>query len=288
MVKVFCMNGLDKSVKYEIGKNSIHVGRAPENELRTRDEAVSGVHLKRKQVLEVQIEPYIFDEYPGFRRGLVLAVGIQNRGPSKELEAMLEEALARAAREPIDLKTHPLFTVWSDAHRRFGSNPNKFPPAHASLLKRVQKGGVRLPFINKVVAIMNYNSIVGRIPVGGDDMAKAGKTLSLRRARGSEFFVPLGSPEVKENPDPGEVIYVAEDSGEVMCRRWNWRNGHGTRITEETETILMNIDGLGEEAEKTSIVTRNRVARLLEEHCSAKTTVALLSPSQPRVSFEVQ
>jgi DNA/RNA-binding domain of Phe-tRNA-synthetase-like protein len=239
------------------------------------------------KMIEVQIEPSIFDDYPSFRRGLVLAVGIQNRGHSSELEAMLDEALAKSAAEPIDVKTHPLLAVWSDAHRRFGSNPNKFPPAHAALLKRVQKGGVRLPFINKVVAIMNYNSIIDRIPVGGDDLVKAGNVLALRRARGSEVFVPLGSPEVRENPDPGEVIYVVEDSGEVMCRRWNWRNGHGTRITEETEMILMNIDGLGEESEKTAISTRDRVARLLEEHCRARTTVALLSPLRPSFSFEV-
>jgi DNA/RNA-binding domain of Phe-tRNA-synthetase-like protein len=239
-------------------------------------------------MLDVQIEPSLFEDYPTFRRGLVLAVAIQNRGPSKELEAELDEALARAAREPVDVKVDPLVTVWSDAHRLFGSNPNKFPPAHAALLKRVQKGGVRLPFINKVVAIMNYNSIVDRIPVGGDDVERAGGVLSLRRAKGSEVFIPLGSPEIRENPDPGEVIYVVEDSGEVMCRRWNWRNGHGTRITEETKIMVMNIDGLGEDSEKRAVATRDRVAKMLEEYCQARTTADLLSPSRPRISLEVE
>lgn len=240
------------------------------------------------EMVDVLVEPNIFEDYPTFRRGLVLAMAIQNRGPSKELEAELDEALARAAREPVDVKADPLVTVWSDAHRLFGSNPNKFPPAHAALLKRVQKGGVRLPFINKVVAIMNYNSVVDRIPVGGDDVEKAGSVLALRRAKGGEVFVPLGSPETRENPDPGEIIYVVEDSGEVMCRRWNWRNGHGTRITEETKIIVMNIDALGEESEKRAVTTRDRVAKMLEEYCKARTTVDLLSPSRPRISFQVE
>jgi len=239
-------------------------------------------------MLDVLVDPGIFEDYPSFRRGLVLAVAIENRGPSMELETKLDEALALAARDPVDVKADPLITVWSDAHRLFGSNPNKFPPAHAALLKRVQKGGVRLPFINKVVAIMNYNSIVDRTPVGGDDVEKAGAVLALRRAEGSEVFIPLGSPEVRENPDPGEVIYVVEDSGQVMCRRWNWRNGHGTRITEETKIIVMNIDGLGEDSEKRTVVTRDRVAKMLEEYCRARTTVGLLSPSRPRTSFEVE
>jgi DNA/RNA-binding domain of Phe-tRNA-synthetase-like protein len=238
-------------------------------------------------MVDVQVEPSIFEDYPSFRRGLVLAQGIQNRGHSKELQDRLDEAVAQAAREPVDVKADPLVTAWSDAHRGFGSNPNKFPPAHAALLKRVQKGGVHLSFINKAVAIMNYNSIVDRIPVGGDDLERAGHVLTLRRARGDEIFVPLGSPEVRENPDPGEVIYVVEDSGQVMCRRWNWRNGHGTRIAEETRSMVMNIDGLGKESEMRAAVTRDRVAKMLEEYCGAKTTIALLSPSCPRVSFEV-
>ena len=240
------------------------------------------------EMVDVLVEPNIFEDYPTFRRGLVLAMAIQNRGPSKELEAELDEALARAAREPVDVKADPLVTVWSDAHRLFGSNPNKFPPAHAALLKRVQKGGVRLPFINKVVAIMNYNSVVDRIPVGGDDVEKAGSVLALRRAKGGEVFVPLGSPETRENPDPGEIIYVVEDSGEVMCRRWNWRNGHGTRITEETKIMVMNIDSLGEDSERRALATRDRVAKMLEAYCQAKTTVELLSPSRPRISFQVE
>jgi len=237
-------------------------------------------------VIEVRIEESIFKDFPSFRRGLVFAAGLENQGRSPELEDKLNEALAHAAQNPVDLKTDPRILAWSDAHRLFGSNPNKFPPAHASLLKRVQKGNVQLPFINKVVSVMNYNSIIDCIPVGGDDVDRAGKRLFLRRAEGREVFVPLGSPEVREKPDPGEVIYVREDSGEVMCRRWNWRNGHGTRITEETRIILMNIDGLGEESEERAVRTRDRVAQMLEKYCRAETTVALLSPSRPVWSFE--
>lgn len=237
-------------------------------------------------IIEVHVEESVFRDFPSFRRGLVLAAGLENQGHSPELENKLEDALSQAAMNPVDLKTDPRVLAWDEAHRKFGSNPRKFPPAHAALLKRVQKGGVHLPFINKVVAIMNFNSIADCIPVGGDDAERAGKRLSLRRARGDEVFSPLGSPDAQERPDPGEVIYVVEDSGEVMCRRWNWRNGHGTRITEETRIMVMNIDALGEESEERAVRTRDRVAQMLEKYCRAETTVALLSPSRPVWSFE--
>jgi DNA/RNA-binding domain of Phe-tRNA-synthetase-like protein len=78
---------------------------------------------------------------------------------------------------------------------------------------------------------------------------------------------------------------VVEDSGEVMCRRWNWRNGHVTRITEETTRIIMNIDGLGEDNEKRTLMTRDRVAKMLRDHCSAEISTGLLSPAQPSLTF---
>lgn len=235
----------------------------------------------------IQIQNEIFEAYPTFRRGIVIAKNIHNRGHSEALEEMLNQAIVKAGEQPIDVKSDARTVVWSEAHQRFGSNPNKFPPAHCALLKRVQKPGVRIPFINKVVAIMNYNSIVSITPVGGDDLARAGERLELRYATGDENFIPLGMPEKAEHPDSGEIIYVVGDSNEVMCRRWNWRNGHSTRVTEDTRTIVMNIDGLGEAIEAKTIRTRDRVAEMLAEFCQATVETALLSPSQPSLTFTI-
>jgi DNA/RNA-binding domain of Phe-tRNA-synthetase-like protein len=234
---------------------------------------------------EVRIQEEIFQAFPTFRRGIVFASNIQNEGPSEELESMLREAVAKAAERPVDLKSDLRMLAWAEAHRQFCSNPNKYPPAHAALLKRVQKGGVQIPLINKVVAIMNYNSILDAIPVGGDDVDRAGKSLVLRYASGEEVFSALGVPDNKEKAQAGEVIYVVEDTGVVMCRRWNWRNGHATRITEETTRIIMNIDGMGEGSEQRTLITRDRVAKMLKDYCGAETVTDLLTPSQPSLTF---
>ena len=236
---------------------------------------------------EIRIHKNLFQEYPTFRRGIVVAKNVHNHGHSQELEAVLNQAIAQAAQQPIDLKTDIRTIVWDQAHRQFGSNPNKFPPAHCALLKRVQKPGVRIPFINKVVAIMNYNSIIDVLPVGGDDVIQAGGSLELCYANGNETFTPLGNPENIEHPDPGEIIYVVSELGEVMCRRWNWRNGHKTRVTEDTQTIVMNIDGLGEGCEATTIITRERVAEMLKKFCQADTITTMLSPAQPSFQFDI-
>jgi DNA/RNA-binding domain of Phe-tRNA-synthetase-like protein len=137
------------------------------------------------------------------------------------------------------------------------------------------------------VAIMNINSIRDVIPVGGDDVIRAAGSLVLRYADGSELFTPLGTPDQTEQPVAGEVIYVVPESKEVMCRRWNWRNGHKTRIAEDTQVIVMNIDGLGAESEVRSIATRDRVAQMLEAYCQAQVTRTLLSPDQPSYAFDI-
>ena len=152
-------------------------------------------------------------------------------------------------------------------------------------IKRVQKPGAAIPFINKVVAIMNINSIKDVTPVGGDDVVRAAGSLELRYADGSESFTPLGNPDHKEQPVAGEVIYVVPESNEVMCRRWNWRNGHHTRIDEDTRVIVMNIDSLGKDSQSRAISTRDRVAQMLETFCQAEVLTTLLSPTQPIYSL---
>ena len=235
---------------------------------------------------EVQVRPEIFRDFPSFRRGIVVAREMQNHAYSERLEAMLGRLVEEKSSRPVDLKADPRILAWNDAHRHFGSNPNKFPPAHAALLKRIQRPGTQIPFISCVVAIMNYHSVASVMPVGGDDLAQAGCCLELCYATGSEIFAPLGAPEAVEHPVPGEVIYVAAESGQVMCRRWNWRNGHTTRITEETRHMVMNIDGLGEGSEERAMTTRDGVAAMIEEFCGARVTTALLTPSMPVFRFE--
>lgn len=236
---------------------------------------------------ETRVGEQIFERFPSFRRGIVVARKMNNRGSSKKLEALLHEALVSAAAAPIDLTADPRTAVWNETYRELGCNPKKFPPAHLALLKRIQKPGVSLPFINKAVAIMNYNSIQGVLPVGGDDLHQSGKTLELRPADGSERFTPLNDPDKTEHPDPGEIIYVVAETQEVMCRRWNWRNGFRTRITEDTEAMLMNIDGLGEDSEMRTASIRDRVARMLAQYCSAEVETALLTPAAPSFLFDL-
>lgn len=233
----------------------------------------------------IHIHPEIFALTPDFYRGIIIAENLNNIGGSSELLALLREA-------EDDIKTHekptslPSIVAWDEIHRAFGSNPNKFPPAHKNLLKRVNKPEVRLPFISKVVAIMNTSSLSLRTPVGGDDLKRCqdfGTDLELRLARGNETFLPLGKDVKEETPEENEVIYAVGDT--IMCRRWNWRNSCQTLITQETTEIVMNIDCLGEGASEQAQVGATMVAALLREFCGASVEEYVLSASEPSLQL---
>ncbi len=240
------------------------------------------------RVFTIKVHESVFEQEPTFCRGIVIAAGLHNFGPDIDLEARLLGACQDAADNPIDLATDQQIVAWADAFRALGSDPKRFPPAHLALRKRVQRPDSALSFINKAVAVMNLSSIAGVIPVGGDDLNRAtelGDVLELRPAIGYEHFVPLGQPDREEHPEPGEVILAINEA--VCCRRWCWRNGHLTRITEATTALVMNVDGLGPDSEARAMATRDRVAELLDHHCQAAVVTGVLSARCPEIQFKL-
>ena len=132
---------------------------------------------------------------------------------------------------------------------------------------------------------MNIVSIQNILPVGGDDIIAPDSTFKLGISDGSESFIPLGAPEIEERPDAGEVIYLISETKDVMCRRWNWRNGDKTKINGNTSNIIMNIDAIGEGSEARALKARDMVAELLEQYCGAETEKTLLSPEMRKYPF---
>ncbi|QDT78264.1 B3/4 domain protein [Gimesia maris] len=231
----------------------------------------------------LSVNQSIFDKYPTFRRGIVVALDLDNSRPCPELKEQLDQIIHDVQQSPIDFNVDFSTNIWKQAHREFGSNPNKFPPSHFAMRKRIQRGK-SIPFISPTVAVMNCNSLSANTSVGGDDIDRVSNHLILRHATGDEVFVPLFEEGVKEHPEPGEVIY-ADEQGRVMCRRWNWRNSHVTRIQHSTTNMVMNIDGLGSDCDSMIIRTRDRVAEMLACFCGARTYTTLLTPSEPDFEF---
>lgn len=221
---------------------------------------------------KIIIQDQLFEMFPNFRREVVVVRSLNNRTSYKPIRRLLKMQIDR--RTDIDLDGEPRLISWDEAHKKFGSSPRRYMPSIRSLLKRI-KSNPALPFINSVVALFNYISLKYCLPCGGDDIAAIEGDLVLGIADGSEVFQALGSTKV-ENPREGEVIYFDSLTKNVMCRRWNWRNGDSTKIEVHSQSLVINVDCLPPITPETGIQARDELAELLAEHCDAETETGSL------------
>ncbi len=231
--------------------------------------------------MSVFIDDNIFDMYPGFYRGIVIVDKAEIKDSDNRVRKLLKNMISERLDVSVEDSEH--IRAWDDAHRLFGSDPQQFYPSIKSLALRI-KAGQGLPFINTVVALMNYISLKYLLPCGGDDIDSTENNLFLRLANGDEKFYPLGQNPTLESPETNEVIYV-DGGNNVLCRRWNWRNGNVSKITSESKKILLNIDCLPPLARYTANEARDEFADLLKTHCNASVKVDFLCKEKNCIEF---
>ena len=181
---------------------------------------------------------------PGFTHVAVEAQGLVN-GPSTEgTSALLDDAARRLAVRLDGRPVHedPHMAAWRETYTAFGSKPNRTRNSAEALAKRALTDA-GLPRINVLVDIYNAISVAHLIPVGGEDTDHILGAMNLVRATGDEDFVTVAAgEETVEHPDAGEVVW-RDDAG-VTCRRWNWRQGPRTRLTEASTSAIFLLESL--------------------------------------------
>ncbi|MFF0082199.1 B3/4 domain-containing protein [Streptomyces canus] len=181
---------------------------------------------------------------PGFRHLAIEAHGLVN-GPSTDASsALLDEAARRLAVRLDGRAPHedPHMAAWREVYTAFGSKPSRTRNSAEALAKRALSDA-GLPRINVLVDLYNAISVAHLVPVGGEDLDRIRGGMRLVRATGDEDFVTVaGGEEAVDHPDAGEVIWRDEEG--VTCRRWNWRQGPRTRLTEETVSAVFLLEGM--------------------------------------------
>ncbi|MDF9811906.1 DNA/RNA-binding domain of Phe-tRNA-synthetase-like protein [Streptomyces sp. SPB162] len=91
--------------------------------------------------------------------------------------------------------------------------------------------------------LYNAVSVAHLVPVGGEDTDHILGCMRLVRAGGDERFeTAAGGAPVVEHPEPGEVVW--QDDAGITCRRWNWRQGVRTRLTEDSVNAVFLLERL--------------------------------------------
>lgn len=232
--------------------------------------------------MEFSLSPAILTLFPQLRVGLVWVRGCANRYAGNGLEDLLraEEAALRARLTEESLKTHPTILAWQEAHRVFGSNPNKFPPSMQALAKRVIKGG-SLPSINPLVDAYNIVSLRYLLPAGGEDFDRCEGAVTLAVAEGGEPFIELGATE-NTPAEPGEVLY-RDDAGAIV-RKFNWREADRTKLTDHTLHAVLVLESLLPDEPLAQALAD--LAALVDDHVGGTTEAFALDKTNRTVQLE--
>ena len=196
----------------------------------------------RSFLTSASVAPEVFKLRPDYRALLIVVEGIPPGPGDHASEAFLKQAeddtRAKLAQCPVNDLPH--IAAWQAAYKAFGAKPKKHKNSLEALTRRVEAG---LPRVNRLTDIYNAISIKHQIPLGGEDLDKYEGPAQLIRATGKENFKTKANGEtVIEHPDVGEVVWC-DDAG-VTCRRWNWRQGPRTALTDETTRALFILDAL--------------------------------------------
>jgi len=181
---------------------------------------------------------------PSFTHVAIEAYDLVNRPSCEESSAFLDEAARRLAVRLDGRAPHedPHMVAWRETYTAFGSKPSRTRNSAEALAKRALSDA-GAPRINLLVDLYNAISIAHLIPVGGEDIDRIEGGMWLVPAKGDEEFVTMaGGEKTVEHPDAGEVVWC-DDAG-VTCRRWNWRQGPRTRLTEETTSGIFLLESL--------------------------------------------
>ncbi|MEN2417797.1 phenylalanine--tRNA ligase beta subunit-related protein [Streptomyces rimosus] len=204
---------------------------------------------------------------PGFGYLAVEAHGLTN-GPSDEASSALLDAAARRLAERLDGRApqdDPHIAAWRAAYTAFGTKPSRTRNSAEALAKRALADG-GLPRINRLVDLYNAISVAHLIPVGGEDLDHIRGGMRLVRATGTEPFVTAaGGERVTEHPEPGEVVWC-DDEG-VTCRRWNWRQGVRTRLTDTSVNALFLLERMAPMTAGELTAAGAELAETLEKTC---------------------
>jgi len=200
------------------------------------------MNLMRNLLGAASVDPAVFDLRPDYRVLLIAVEGIEP-GPSDEHSEQLLVRAETSAREAVAstaIEDLPHISAWRDAYRSFGAKPQRTRNSVEALTRRAESG---LPRVNRLTDIYNAISVLHQVPIGGEDLHLYDGSPRLIRADGTEpFDTAAGGEPLTENPEPGEVVWI--DDTAITCRRWNWRQGRRTQLTDDTTAVLFILDAL--------------------------------------------
>ena len=239
----------------------------------------------KERRMRFSIQKELFDILPNLTIGMVVAMGVDNTHPSKEIDDLLSQSIEEMKKNFIGDKAqeHPRIKPWRTAFSKLGISGSKFPSSIESMARRVLKGDP-FPTINPLVDLYNSVSLKYLVPMGGHDLDTLEGDVHLRFAEGWEPFTPMGGGETMTVPK-GELVY--RDDREVLTRNWVWRQCEKDKATKQTKNIFIPIDVLGEVGRERADEIIQELSHLIPKYLGGTIFSAVLNINNPSIEFHI-
>ncbi len=226
-----------------------------------------------------------FEKVPNAYFGVVIVKGFDNKKENKKISDMLSKEMKEALKELKDVKVKEEASIipYREAFQAIEINPNKFMCSIEALLTRISKGK-DLPSINPIVDLGNALSVKYKLPIGIHDIDNFDGDIELRKGRPTDNFVPFGGGEV-EHPDENEYSYVS--GNEIKTRKWTWRQGERSKITEKTTNLFIPIDGFMDVNKEDVIKLQKEIVKFLKENYDIEAEIGFVDKDHQEFEWDM-
>ncbi|MEZ4523147.1 MAG: phenylalanine--tRNA ligase beta subunit-related protein [Thermomicrobiales bacterium] len=223
----------------------------------------------------------VLEAAPTLAAGVLWCRGLDNLRSVPSIEVGLiqaENVVRERFPNTADIALHPAIAAWRRTYSSLGLTPNRYPCAAESLIRRVVGGG-SIPQISPLVDLCNSSSLEHSIPVAPVDLHLAEGNIVVRKATGSETYRSIGSDDLEPVPE-GEVVY-ADDTAEVLSRRWNWRQTAKSAIRPESRDVLITTEAVHDGGRDTVERVIEQLRREIEAHLGGHVVSDILAARNP-------
>lgn len=235
--------------------------------------------------MKFKVSNDFFEKVPNAYFGVIILKGFDNKNDNKNINSLLKENMKEALEKLKDkkVKEENYIIPYRKAFEAIGINPNKYMCSIEALLTRISKGK-EIPSINPIVDLCNSLSIKYKLPIGIHDIDNFKGDIEIRKGKETDTFVPFGGGEV-EHPEEDEYVYVS--GSEVKTRKWTWRQGEKSKITEKSTNIFIPIDGFIDYNKDKVEELKKEIIEFLKENYDVEIEEGFVDKEHPEFSWNM-
>jgi B3/4 domain protein len=226
-----------------------------------------------------KVQDSFFQNIPNAVFGIIVVKNFDNTKNYDFINKLFTQNLESSKEKfkDVKIKEEPCILPYRDAFTKLGINPNKYMCSIEALMTRISKGK-DIPSINPIVDLGNALSLKYELPLGVHDIDNfIDGNIEIREATKDDIFIPFGSTEI-EHPEEGEIIYASNT--EVKTRRWTWRQGENSKITEKSTNLFIPIDGFTENLDKIKEL-QNELIDILKNQLNLEVAFGIVDKNNP-------